>query len=607
MNRDEALNVLGLGANASADEIRGRSIKLFMEYHPDRHPEVAGNEVLRKLLSEQFNRVKQAHDFLMDFEEHIRSQRGGPSASPVPQNDRFEVSDEEEEEENEEDENEEDEDSLDAFEKDSAGQQASTNEPDLANESRPTGALGAAGHALTAGCMGWIALFGVVGGVALMCTGVGIIHGFFLARNSMQHLLWYSSDSNVRTEGTGCGLVFSGMILWVAIAVGVAWVAIEKFKQPAGKPNYKTRESNQPGWPPSHEKVPTTSRITSRVLVESAFISKTVGVVSRRPVINSVAWAPDSQELAAIGDLDAYGAAALGQFVVKFWDSSGTEKASVPLDLDPRTGSPEIAYSNTGSFVVAGSNGDWRIAKRDGLRFTPLILHNMRGMKVSLSYVAFSPDDKELICVSDGHVMDAQGHVASRVFLADVGTNVLAGAITPKAELDWIKGTAKNAFYANAGKEVCLSGSFLMDRNYFEDGVAVFDRSTRKYLRFVGTPKNVSRDEYVDPESGIVFYWGGFHRIWAFSLLTEGLAWELADRDGRLLGSNGLFLLFDSKGKVSAWDATGKTAFESEFIGGFGDGAFSVRPDRKAIAIASCVSDDSAKQDVGRIHLVEFK
>lgn len=105
-----------------------------MEYHPDRHPEVARNEVLRKLLSEQFNRVKQAHDFLMDFEEHIRSQRGGPSASPVPQNDRFEVSDEEEEDENEEDENEEVEDSLDAFEKDSAGQQASTNEPDLAEE-----------------------------------------------------------------------------------------------------------------------------------------------------------------------------------------------------------------------------------------------------------------------------------------------------------------------------------------------------------------------------------------------------------------------------------------------------------------------------------------
>lgn len=367
-------------------------------------------------------------------------------------------------------------------------------------------------------------------------------------------------------------------------------------------------DANQPVWPPSHKKPSTSSKITSRVLVESAFVSKTTGVASSwRPVINSLAWAPDCKELAAIGDLDAYGAAALGQFVVKFWDSTGSEKASIRLDLNPRSDSPKIAYSSTGNFIVAGSSGDWRIAKRDGLRFSPLVLHDMLGVKVSLSFVAFSPDDKELICVSDGHVMDAQGHVAPRVFLADFDANVLAGTITPKAELGWIQGTAKNAFFANAGKEVCLSGSFLMDRNYFEDGVAVFDRSTKKYLRFVGTPKNTSRDEYIDPESGLVFYWGGFRRIWAYSLLTDSLTWELSNKDGRLLGSNGLFLLFDSEGKVSAWDATGNAVFECETIRGLGRMPFSVRPDRKAMAVVSRTGDDSDKQHVASIHLVEFK
>ncbi|MBV6516379.1 MAG: hypothetical protein HPKKFMNG_02045 [Planctomycetes bacterium] len=114
----------------------------------------------------------------------------------------------------------------DAVEITSDGQQTSSNELESANESRPTGVLGSAEQVLNAGCLGWVAVFGVIGGVALMCTGVGIIHGFFLARGSTYYLQSYLSDSNERSEVTDFGLVFGGMCLWVGIAICATWAVI---------------------------------------------------------------------------------------------------------------------------------------------------------------------------------------------------------------------------------------------------------------------------------------------------------------------------------------------------------------------------------------------
>jgi tetratricopeptide (TPR) repeat protein len=66
LERAEALSVLELGNAATRDEIKGRAIKLLNEFHPDKHAEVTGNATLKKLLEENFNKVREARDYLLN-------------------------------------------------------------------------------------------------------------------------------------------------------------------------------------------------------------------------------------------------------------------------------------------------------------------------------------------------------------------------------------------------------------------------------------------------------------------------------------------------------------------------------------------------------------
>lgn len=69
MKRKDALSLLELGNAATREEINARAIKLFKEFHPDKHAEATGNPTLKKLLEEKFNKVREARDCLLNGDD----------------------------------------------------------------------------------------------------------------------------------------------------------------------------------------------------------------------------------------------------------------------------------------------------------------------------------------------------------------------------------------------------------------------------------------------------------------------------------------------------------------------------------------------------------
>lgn len=64
MNKDSALQILGLGQNASRDEIKARVRELSVKFHPDKH--VGVTDVVGDLLKEKFSQVQEAGRLLLD-------------------------------------------------------------------------------------------------------------------------------------------------------------------------------------------------------------------------------------------------------------------------------------------------------------------------------------------------------------------------------------------------------------------------------------------------------------------------------------------------------------------------------------------------------------
>lgn len=62
MNLQEARNILGVGQNASKDEIKKAYKRLAMKWHPDRH----SDEDKKKEASQKFSRISSAHDILVN-------------------------------------------------------------------------------------------------------------------------------------------------------------------------------------------------------------------------------------------------------------------------------------------------------------------------------------------------------------------------------------------------------------------------------------------------------------------------------------------------------------------------------------------------------------
>lgn len=77
MNRNEALNILGLDDDASADDIKIAYRETVQILHPDKF---AGNEKLQRRATEQFKRLQEAYDLLCSGSSG-RGGRSGRSAS----------------------------------------------------------------------------------------------------------------------------------------------------------------------------------------------------------------------------------------------------------------------------------------------------------------------------------------------------------------------------------------------------------------------------------------------------------------------------------------------------------------------------------------------
>lgn len=78
MNRTEALHILGLEDDASADDIKIAYRETVQILHPDKF---AGNEKLQNRATEQFKRLQEAYDLLCSAAGKSRGSRGGSSSS----------------------------------------------------------------------------------------------------------------------------------------------------------------------------------------------------------------------------------------------------------------------------------------------------------------------------------------------------------------------------------------------------------------------------------------------------------------------------------------------------------------------------------------------
>lgn len=77
MNRTEALHILGLEDDATADDIKIAYRETVQILHPDKF---AGNEKLQNRATEQFKRLQEAYDLLTSGSVGGRSARGGRSS-----------------------------------------------------------------------------------------------------------------------------------------------------------------------------------------------------------------------------------------------------------------------------------------------------------------------------------------------------------------------------------------------------------------------------------------------------------------------------------------------------------------------------------------------
>ncbi|MEY8315225.1 J domain-containing protein [Adlercreutzia muris] len=80
MNRNEALNILGLEDDASADDIKVAYRETVQILHPDKF---AGNEKLQSRATEQFKRLQEAYELLTSSHGGRRA-RGSSASSSAP-------------------------------------------------------------------------------------------------------------------------------------------------------------------------------------------------------------------------------------------------------------------------------------------------------------------------------------------------------------------------------------------------------------------------------------------------------------------------------------------------------------------------------------------
>jgi len=80
MNRNEALNILGLEDDASADDIKVAYRETVQILHPDKF---AGNEKLQSRATEQFKRLQEAYELLTSSNGGRRA-RGSSASSSAP-------------------------------------------------------------------------------------------------------------------------------------------------------------------------------------------------------------------------------------------------------------------------------------------------------------------------------------------------------------------------------------------------------------------------------------------------------------------------------------------------------------------------------------------
>lgn len=80
MNRNEALNILGLEDDASADDIKVAYRETVQILHPDKF---AGNEKLQSRATEQFKRLQEAYELLTSSNGGRRG-RGSSASSSAP-------------------------------------------------------------------------------------------------------------------------------------------------------------------------------------------------------------------------------------------------------------------------------------------------------------------------------------------------------------------------------------------------------------------------------------------------------------------------------------------------------------------------------------------
>ena len=78
MNRTEALHILGLEDDATADDIKIAYRETVQILHPDKF---AGNEKLQSRATEQFKRLQEAYDLLSSGASGGRGGRGARSGS----------------------------------------------------------------------------------------------------------------------------------------------------------------------------------------------------------------------------------------------------------------------------------------------------------------------------------------------------------------------------------------------------------------------------------------------------------------------------------------------------------------------------------------------